>query len=260
MRALKDRYGFLFWLQWIVSFAGIFIVAAIFWTTIMMGLFGRIRGTELSITWTVAVFGSWFILVIPFMRKKERIWKRLNPDQERAVDAWFGGMSVFLLLLVLSAFFWSAWFLKDPIPGGGTDPRWVKAVFGTWLFITLPFLVIMYRQADKIFKDAVQRQTYVPRFKSIAMDRSKRLLPLALVAQLKAIPTNLPKGHVVSVILKGGRQLDHVFIVNGNEILGIYDREALDFEVDDIQAVKGLKNTDLPEYEESKWLRLDGAS
>ena len=91
MRALKDRYGFLFWLRWIVSFAGSFVVSAAAWTFALQYAFGPIRGAELLITWTVAVFGSWFILVIPFMRKKERIWKRLNTDQESAVDAWLIG-------------------------------------------------------------------------------------------------------------------------------------------------------------------------
>ncbi|MBI3251799.1 MAG: hypothetical protein HYZ52_00570 [Candidatus Omnitrophica bacterium] len=258
MRTLKDRYGFLFWMRWIVWFAGSFVLAAIFWTTLMKGVFGRIRGTELILTWAVSVFGSWFILIIPFMRKKEQIWKRLNPDQEIAVDAWFGGMSVFLALLVASAFFWSGWFLKGAPRDAGIDPRWVRAVFGTWLFITLPFLVVMYRQADRIFKNAHARQTHAPRFRSIFVDRQKRLLPEPLAAKVSAMPANLPKGHVVSLVLKDGRRIDHVFILGGREILGLYDRASFDFETAAIQDIQRIDNSHLPDYDESRWLRLDG--
>ena len=91
----KDQYGFKFWLGWIVQFAGSFIAAVLFWTFSLTALFGGIRGAEISITWAVAVFGSWFILMIPFMRKKERIWKRLNDDQEKATDAWLLGLRIF---------------------------------------------------------------------------------------------------------------------------------------------------------------------
>ena len=159
MRAIQDRYGFLFWLKWILWFAGSFIFAAVCWTALMKRLFVSIQGPELTLTWIVAVFGSWFILVIPFMRKKEQIWKRLNQDQERAVDAWFIGMSVFIGLLLASSLAWSIAY-KDrlhSIAGHGMDMLWAKAVFSSWLLILIPFLVLMYRSADKIFKDAAER-------------------------------------------------------------------------------------------------------
>ena len=260
MRAFKDRYGFLFWLKWIVWFAGSFVAAAVVWTALMRWTFGRIRGTELTLTWVVSVFGSWFILVIPFMRKKEQIWKRLNEDQERAVDAWFNGMSVFLGGLVASAFFWSVRFVRGAPPDAGLNPLWIKAVFGTWLFITLPFLVLMYRKADQIFKNAVVRQAPAGRFQSIFVDRQKRLLPEPFAAKVAAMPANLPKGHVVSLLLKDGRRVDHVFVLNGREILGVYDRPEFDFETAAIIDVESIENADLPNYDESKWLRVDGIS
>ena len=88
MQAIKDRYGFLFWLRWIFLFAGSFVASALLWTQLFKSLFGAVAGPELTFTWVIAVFGSWFLLIIPFMRKKEQIWKRLNDDQEHAVDAW----------------------------------------------------------------------------------------------------------------------------------------------------------------------------
>src|SRR3989338_3231027 len=157
-----DRFGFRFWLSWILWFAASFIGAAILWTFILTSVFGRIQGSELTLTWAVAVFGSWFILLIPFIRKKEQIWKRLNDDQERAVDAWLAAMGIFIGLLVANCLFW-IWRLADKIQAGdGFDPTWSKAVFGTWLFLLIPFLIWMYRKADDIMKTALVRQGAVP--------------------------------------------------------------------------------------------------
>ena len=193
--ALKDRYGFFFWLKWILWFAGSFIIAVIFWTTVMQIAFGRIEGKELTITWSVAVFGSWFLLVIPFMRKKEQIWKRLNDDQEKAVDAWLLGMGLFIGLLIASAFFWSFWLRGN---------LWLKYVFATWLVILFPLLILMYRQADRIFKTAVVRQTYVPQFKSVTIEPSKRLLPQKMAEKIRTFAPTLSSGHVVTAVLKSG--------------------------------------------------------
>ena len=259
MRALRDRYGFLFWLKWILWFAGSLVLSAIYWTKIMQRIFGRIEGVELTITWIVSVFGSWLILVIPFMRKKEQIWKRLNDDQEKAVDAWLFGMGIFIGLLVVSLFFWSFVF-RERISshGASLDPSWTKAVFGTWLFLLIPFLIWMYRAADTIFKNAVGRQTHVPSFKSVSVDSSKRLLPFHLSEKLKKEPVMLPNGHVVTVILKNGNRIPHVFVLNAKEILGVYDKDALDFSIDEIADLEALDKDHLPLYEESRWLRLDG--
>ena len=262
MKAFKDRYGITFWLKWIFWFAGSFIVAAVVWTALMKRLFGVIEGAELMMTWVVSVFGSWFILVIPFMRKKEQIWKRLNDDQERAVDAWLLGVGVFIGLLVTSLFTWS-WVFKDRVIDlgqKGLDPLWVKSVFSSWLVILLPFLVLMYRKADLIFKTAMERQTYTPKFKSVSIEKSKRLLPDSMTEKLKKIPQTLRGGHVVTLILKNGQKVPNVFILNFQEILGVYDRENYDFSPMDISNVESIPLDKLPAYDERKWLRLDGLS
>lgn len=253
----RDRYGFFFWLRWILWFAGSFVLASAAWTTLIRTVFGRIEGVELTITWSVGVFGSWFLLVIPFMRKKEQIWKRLNSDQEAAVDAWFRGMGLFLSLLILSSFFWSLWLRERLTPGEGVYTGWVKAVFGTWLVLAIPFLILMYRQADKIFKSAVARQTYEPGYRKAYVDVSKRTLPEALTRKLGLLPPTLKGGHVVTLFLKDGQRVPHVFVVNSREIVGIYDRQALDFGMEELNNLEQIHSDQLPAYEESKWLRLD---
>jgi len=256
MRAIRDRYGFLFWLRWILWFAGSFVIAALGWTGLMKLCFGDIKGPELTITWCVAVFGSWFLLVIPFMRKKEQIWKRLNQDQEKGVDAWFTGMGIFIGLLIASSFFWSVIF-KKAIQDVGMYPVWAKAVFASWLVFLIPFLVIMYRQADSIFKSAEARQTYNPQFKSMFIDASQRMLPELVAERLKGMPATLPNGHLVTVVLKDGQKVPYVFVRSGREILGVYDRTSLGFVAEDVLEIELADKDKLPNFDESKWLRLD---
>ncbi len=259
MRALQDRYGFLFWLRWILWFAGSFVIAALFWTAFMKGCFGAIEGVELTVTWIVSVFGSWLILVIPFMRKKEQIWKRLNDDQEKVVDIWLLGMGIFVGFLVTSLFFWSFIF-KDRLAAhaAALDRGWAKAVFASWLLLLIPLLIWMYRMADILFRSAAARQTYEPGYKSIFVETSKRLLPENLSEKLKKEPFTLPKAHVVTLMLKNGAQIPHVFVMNAREILGIYDRETMDFSAGDITDLKVACKDELLPYEETRWLRLDG--
>lgn len=251
------KFGFPFWLSWIVWFVVSFIFAAIFWTVLVTRSFGNIQEPEIVITWAIAVFGSWFLLITPFMRKKEQIWKRLNQDQEKAVDAALLGMGLFVGLLVASCFFWT-WKMKAQIADDGRmNGPWLKAVVGTWLVLLLPFLIVLYKNADKIFKEAIVRQTSPgPPFQSIFVEKSQRLLPDAVSSKLKEIPPTLDRGHLVSLILKDGRKIPDVFILDGKEILGIYDRIELGFNVSDILDAEPLDH--FQNYEESKWLRLDG--
>lgn len=255
MRALKDRFGFLFWLRWILWFAGSFTVAAVVWTRGLKFLFGEVVGPELTVTWCVAVFGSWFLLVIPFMRKKEQIWKRLNQDQENAVDLWFTGMGIFIGLLVASCLIWSFAF-KNEILNEGMSQRWGKCVFGTWLAILIPFLILMYRQADSLFKSAETRQTYKPRHRTQMIDPADRQIPAGITAELKRLKPALPNGHVVNLLLADGRRVENVFILNSREVVGVYDREILDFLPAQILFVEPIPLDRLPAYKEILWLRL----
>lgn len=257
---MADRFGFTFWLRWIFGFAFTFIAAAVIWTLLLMAAFGAIRGTELTLTWSVAVFGSWFILVIPFMRKKEQIWKRLNQDQESAIDAWLRAMGVFVGCLVLSAFIWGLVFRSEIIKDhSGINGNWAKAVFGTWLVLFLPFLVWMYKKSDELFKTAMARQTPKgPAFKTILVEKIKRMLPETITKKIGKFSPTLEKGHVVHLILRDGKKIPHVFVMNASEVLGIYDHEHYDFDVDEVMDVELVSTNELPAYEESKWLRLDG--
>jgi hypothetical protein len=253
----QDKFGFRFWLFWILGLAGSFLVSAVFWTWAVSTFLGTLQQPELLVTWALSVFGCWFLILTPFMRKKERIWKRLNTDQEKATDAWLAGMGCFLAGLIAACFFWS-WRLRAQVfQTPGFDPLWGKSVLGTWLVLTLPFLIFLYKKADAIFKAAHERQTRLgPRFQTRFLERSRRLLPENIVEKIKAVPEALEEGHVVKLKLRDGREIPNVFIFRGNEVLGLYDAHEMTFETRDVTDVEVV--TALPQYEESRWLRLDG--
>lgn len=255
-----DQFGFLFWLKWILWFAGSLILASVIWSLLIKAVFGTVRGKELTLLWAVSVFGSWFLLLIPFMRKKEQIWKRLNYDQEKAVDAWLGAMNLFIGLFVASCFFWSFYYrARITAEHSSVDFGWLKAVLVTWLAILMPVLVLLYRKADAIFKSATIRQTQTgTHFHTVFMERKTRTLPERLVQKLKLAEPTLQDGHVTTVTLKDGRVVPHVFVKGGTEILGVYDRLTLGFTADDISEITPMKLEEIPPYEEHKWLRLDG--
>lgn len=256
----NDKFGFRFWLGWIFWCAASFVLSAMGWTFLMSRLFGKIQGPELTFSWAVSVFGSWFLLLTPFMRKKEQIWKRLNDDQERSINAWLQGLGLFLLLLVASTIF-ASFLFRDAIHSqAGFDRNWLKTVFGSWLALILPFLIWMYRKADAIFKTAIIRQTNTTQnpFRSLMIARAKRLLPEPLSRKLHGVPPTIQTGHVVTAVLKDGRRIPHCFVINSKELLGIYDRVAVDFEGSDIIDILPTPTAEIPPYEEAKWLRLNG--
>ena len=257
MNSTKDPFGFRFWLLWILAFAGSFLLAAGFWTAIYYFIFRQISEPELLTGWATAVFGCWFLLLTPFMRKKERIWKRLNTDQEKAMSAAFKALGLFIFALIASCLFWSLYFRDRIFSSPGLDTLWAKAVFGTWLFLILPFLVLMYRKADKILKDAEARQMEMgPKFRTAFVEKSKRMLPETVSKKIKGCAPVLQNGHVVSLQLKDGRKISDVFVMNNSEVLGVYDRSEMDFSASDILEAEII--SPLPLYEESRWLRLDG--
>ena len=70
-------------------------------------------------------------------------------------------------------------------------------------------------------------------------------------------PPTVPGGHLASVFLKNGERIDHVFIVQGREIAGIYDRTELDFQMTDIQDVQITPAEAFPAFIEAKWSRFN---
>jgi uncharacterized membrane protein len=255
-----DPFGFRFWLGWILGFVSCFFISAGLWTLLITRTFGAIKGSELTLTWCVAVFGTWFLFLTPFMRKKERIWKRLNHDQEKAADLWLAGMAVYIGALIASSLLWSFVFRGDlHRESAGLYGPWLKAVVATWLVALIPFLVVMYRKADMLFKEAHERQTSRgPKFQSTLVEKAARQLPVEIAAQISTFPEMLENGRIITLKLKDGREIRNVFVINSREVIGLYDCESMNFKTADVIGVQSVDSEKLPLYDETRWLRLDG--
>lgn len=136
---------------------------------------------------------------------------------------------------------------------------WVAAVFGTWLVFLVPLIIVMYSKVDKAYEEArIRREKSANRFRSIAIDPEKRRIPKNLRLNLAKYPETIEGGHLVTVVLTNGREIQNVFIAHGEEVLGIYDAETMDFEGKDISEIRinNLENPGL--FLTNQWLRLDG--
>jgi hypothetical protein len=136
---------------------------------------------------------------------------------------------------------------------------WVTSVFGTWLVILIPLIIVMYQKVDKAYEDArIRREKAANRFRSTFVEKAKRLLPSELSKKLSHIQETITGGHLVTVVLKDGRRIPHVFISNEREILGIYAASEMTFEGKDIADLEAADRNHLPRFLAPQWLRVDG--
>jgi uncharacterized membrane protein len=191
----------------------------------------------------------------------------LNKGDVRTIFWWFGWIGLTIVTFFVSAWFWTG-FLGDRM--GGMDNSayamtWVAAVFGSWMVLLVPLIVLMYNKVDKAYEDArITRETKEfdkakKEFKvrAILVEEKSRLLKPELTAKLKMNPETVRGGHLVTAILKDGRRVENVFVAGKKDVLGVYGVDKLTFAVTDIVDVVPAGET-LPDFETDKWLRLDG--
>ena len=138
---------------------------------------------------------------------------------------------------------------------------WVISVFGTWMIILVPLIVLMYSKVDKVYEDArSRREKNAGRFRSIRVEPSKRTVSPAITEKLSSWPQTIEGGHLVNVRLKDGRSISNIFISEKKEVLGVYDATEFLFEGKDIADVEPIDFKKTPSFLANFWLRLDGAA
>jgi hypothetical protein len=129
------------------------------------------------------------------------------------------------------------------------------------MIILVPLIVVMYQKVDKVYEDArTRREKASNRFRSLSIEKSKRLIPSALSGKLDGVPETINGGHLVCLTLADGRKIPHVFISEKIEILGIYDASEMDFEAKDVIHIEVDSLSQPPVFFTPKWLRLDGVT
>lgn len=168
----------------------------------------------------------------------------------------------------IASFFLASWFWTPIIAQHFGSVRqanasiaWVIAVFGTWMVILVPLIILMYSKVDKVYEDArIRREKNAARFRSISVSPEKRLLPEAIQNKIAAWPRTIQNGHLVHLTLTNGQKIENVFISEGKEILGIYNASSFSFEGTDVREIEAVDFSQPPAFITNLWLRLDGVT
>ena len=274
--------GIWFWLKWILLAIGGFTVSLLFWNWLLLDrLNANMNNPQVAIGWMVAVFGTWFVTLIPLMKKKETVMGHMDKQDESTVTWWLIWISLTIGSFFLAVWFWTPFIaarfgsIKNPT----TAILWIIAVFGSWLVALTPLMILMYRKVDKAYEDArIRRELRAEKFsaegrirlqyggkdpvkiEAVFIEESKRQLSKHLTEKLKNVPQTIKGGHLVTAVLKDGRKIENVFIARRKELLGIYDQQELTFEPDDIINFELTDLTHPPDFTQKTWLRLDGNS
>lgn len=181
---------------------------------------------------------------------------------------WIGWILLTIISFFVSCYFWTGFIASHvgAMDKPGAPVLWVTAVFGSWMVLLVPLIILMYHKVDKAYEDArIERETAalgkakaVFKVRSLLIEPGKRTLDKTVSEKLKRTPPTIKKGHLVTAVLKDGRKIENVFILNRNEVLGLYDRDSLDFEAKEIVDIEAADLDKLPDFKSEKWLRLDG--
>jgi len=262
-----------FWFKWILASIGSFVISIFFWDWLLIQRLGsNFKDPKIAIGWIAAVFGTWFILLILLMAKKEKVMGHMDSDDEATIGWWLIWIGFTIGSFFLAVWFWTP-FIKEhfgSIKESGTSLIWIFAVFGTWLIALVPLMIFMYKKVDQAYEKARIRKEKTGeqkpgeqyrdpvKVKAILVDPKKRILPKSLAAQLKDVPLTIKNGHLVTAVLKNGRRVENVFVAERREVLGVYDQSEMTFDVKEIAALEPTDLTTPPDFTQKTWLRLDG--
>lgn len=189
-------------------------------------------------------------------------------NKDNTVLWWIGWITLTIVSFFAASAIWTPVIARfyGPVSQGSGAILWVAAVFGTWMIFLVPLIVIMYNKVDRAYDDARARREGLMsekmaqawNVKSIHLPEGQRLLPRSLKDKLKKIPRTMDRGHLVSVRLKDGRIISNVFILDREQMLGIYDYDQEPFKADDIVDLDPMDWAEVPAFTHDKWLRLDG--
>ncbi len=185
------------------------------------------------------------------------------------VGWWLGWITLTIISFFISCYFWTGFIAKHV--GGMDKPGvpilWVSAVFGSWMVLLVPLIILMYTKVDKAYEDAriARENTQLEKSKGefkvrgVFIEESHRMLKKELAGKLKKYPETIKRGHLVTAILHDGQKIPNVFIRDKKDVLGVYGAKTLSFNIQDIMDIEPVALEQIPNFKAEEWLRLDGA-
>lgn len=181
---------------------------------------------------------------------------------------WVGWILLTIAAFFVSCYFWTGFIARHvgSMQKTGAPILWVTAVFGSWMVLLIPLIIVMYQKVDKAYEDARLAREKVSfekaqsafRVKSAFLETADRWLDKTLVQKLGKIPEAVRNGHLVTAVLKDGRRVENVFVRGRKEVLGVYGVETPPFRAGEIADIEPVDLDRLPDFKPEKWLRLDG--
>lgn len=189
-----------------------------------------------------------------------------NP-RATTVGWWLGWITLTIVSFFISCAGWT-WAIArhyGTMDRPGAPLVWVAAVFGTWMVILLPLIVVMYRKVDQAYEDARIAREKAKESKVLlasgvrfaSVERALRTLPRDVTLKLKRVPWTLHNGHLVHLRLRDGSWMRNVFVLNRREIAGLYGSQARPFDASSAVDVQAADPSELPEAGGQGWLRLE---
>lgn len=180
---------------------------------------------------------------------------------------WVGWIVLTILTFFIACYFWTGFIAKHvgPMDQSGVPILWVATVFGTWMILLVPLIIVMYNKVDRTYEDARNRRESEKQKKLVsqrgfsASDApvSKRLLPKGVQKKLKKLPRTLRQGQLVALIFQNGSRLENVFVLANEEIVGLYGRKDFPYDAKDVVDVELLDPAETQPIEVEKWLRFE---
>ncbi len=185
---------------------------------------------------------------------------------EHPVLWWVAWILLTLVAFFVSCYFWTGFIANHvgSMDQPGVPILWVTAVFGSWMALLVPLIIVMYNKVDRAYDEArarreledQKRRATLPGLDPAFVPASRRLLPKKIQEKLKMLPRTLRQGQLVALDFKDGSRLENVFVLANEEIVGLYDGKGFPFDAADVVDAELLDPAITQPTEEEKWLRF----
>jgi hypothetical protein len=193
--------------------------------------------------------------------------KLKKPGNAHPVLWWIGWIVLTILSFFVACFFWTGWIKAHvgPMTQPGVPMVWVAAVFGSWMALLVPLIIVMYNKVDRSYDEArARKEEQARRFLKtqfqvpvLAIARQKRILPEPIRRQLRRMPRTFKSGHFLRLYLKDGSTFENALVWDAEEVVGVYGRTTYPIDAGSVTRIEALDPVTVMPVEYEKWLRLE---
>lgn len=203
---------------------------------------------------------------MPLMNKTDSVRGSPLKQKEHPVLWWIGWIVLTILAFFVSCYLWTVVIARyvGPVSNPGVSVLWVVAVFGTWMLMLVPLIIVMYNKVDKAYdesrvkkekknRDFMATQFPVP---FLEVERSRRLLPEKVRQMIRKMPRTMKNAHLVTLVFRDGTRLYNALVWDASEIVGVYDAKEYLINAQDAASAEPVDPVQLMPVDYDRWLRL----